>query len=150
MAINTPAPDFVPDTASGAFGQAIVSVLDLVVMVLPFALFLLRHLVFIGLVYVFERVSSRSIHPPILMSESHHAHVDVKKNCRPRSCSNKILLKFGPNRSFIPPPACCSRALIFTVPAVPLASLQYNGSATLSFLENSERMVREQLEGRGQ
>ena len=79
MAINTPAPDFVPDTASGAFGQAFVYVLDLVVMVLPFALFLLVHLVFIGLVYVFERVSSRSIHPPILMSDlSHHAHVVVK------------------------------------------------------------------------
>ena len=84
MAINTPAPDFVPDTASGAFGQAFVYVLDLVVMVLPFALFLLLHLVFIGLVYVFERVSSRSIHPPILMSDlSHHAHVVEKKKLLP-------------------------------------------------------------------
>ena len=61
MAINTPAPDFVPDTASGAFGQAIVSVLDLVVKVMLFALFLLVHLAFNGLVYLFERVSSRSI-----------------------------------------------------------------------------------------
>ena len=79
MAINTPAPDFVPDTASGAFGQAIVPVLDLVVKVMLFALFLLVHLAFNGLVYLFERVSSRSIHPPIVMSDlCHQVHVDVK------------------------------------------------------------------------
>ena len=63
MVINTPAPDFVPDTASGAFGQAFVYVLDLVVMVLPFALFLLVHLVFNGLVYVFEFLRVQSIPP---------------------------------------------------------------------------------------
>ena len=55
-----------------------MSVLDLVVMVLPFALFLLLHLVFIGLVYVFERVSSRSIHPIVISDLGHQVHVDVK------------------------------------------------------------------------
>jgi len=78
MAINTPAPDFVPDTASGAFGQAIVSVLDLVVKVMLFALFLLVHLAFNGLVYLFERVSSRSIHPIVISDLGHQVHVDVK------------------------------------------------------------------------
>lgn len=77
--MNTPAPDFVPVSGCGAFGQAIVSVLDLVVKVMLFALFLLVHLAFNGLVYLFERVSSRSIHPPIVMSDlCHQVHVDVK------------------------------------------------------------------------
>ena len=76
--MNTPAPDFVPVTGCGAFGQAVVSVLDLVVKVMLFALFLLVHLAFNGLVYVFERVSSRSIHPIVISDLSHQVHVDVK------------------------------------------------------------------------
>jgi len=61
MPINTPAPDFVPEPSDGAFVHAIVSVLDLAVNMMPFALFLLIDLAFNGRVYVFERVSSRSI-----------------------------------------------------------------------------------------
>ena len=83
-----------------------MSVLDLVVMVLPFALFLLVHLVFNGLVYVFERVSSRSIHPPILMSDlSHHANVDVKKIAALGAAQTKFSSNLAQiARSFLHPP----------------------------------------------
>ena len=55
-----------------------MSVLDLVVKMMPIALFLLVHLAFNGLVYLFERVSSRSIHPIVISDLGHQVHVDVK------------------------------------------------------------------------